>query len=261
MKRLSPLAALTAPVIVALLFTAVSGSIFGLRQPPSRLPVEAARADVTRGFIDITVRNNELYRMSAEAWYALIDPQTGGVVYTSETVAVPFLAPRTNIVVSVPIPDGYDPAAYRITAGAREIVAYLSRAAEPRMILEGGLLPSVSDMRIRAASLTPLDGGLYRVQANLQLLAERAGDYRYALSLIPMTETEEGDLVPGAEAFRSAFTPLTLMANEPRTESVTAQAALTPGRYTLALWIQIASGDGGYEHFEQVIYPRLLDVE
>lgn len=247
-------------IILVLLFTTARGSIFGLRQPPLRLPVEAARADVTRGFIDITVRNNELYRLNAETWYALIDPLTSAVAYTSEAATTPLIAPRANVVVSIPIPDGYDPAAYRVTAGAREVIAYLSGEIEPRMVVEGGLLTSSSSLRIQTAALTALGGGEYHIDARLEFVAETGGAYRYALSLIPMTETEQGDLAPGPEAYRSAFTALTLAVNDVHAEEFTARTRLAPGRYTLSLWIQRAA-EGGYEHFEQVTYPALLTAE
>lgn len=259
MKRLNPLIFSLALVGAVLLWTSVFGGVFDLRQPPVRVPLSVMRADVTLGYVDLTVRNHELYPMTVETWYALIDPATGAAVYTSPAQRVPVLAARTNTVVSLPIPPEYDAAAYRVTAGAREVIAYADQSA-PRLLIEGGLVASEDELSVQGVQILALGGGRYGVNAELAFAAQRDGDYRYAITLIPVTEAEDGELIPGDEAFRTPFAPLALTADAPTTRTVSGEAALAPGRYSLSLWLQAAFDDGSFEHYAQATYPRLIDV-
>ncbi len=260
MKRLFPMLLPIGLIAAVLLFTAAFGGIFDLRQPPFRIALEVVRTDAAFGYVDITVRNNELRHMTAEAWYALIDPLSGGIAYTSGQVTLALIAPRSDAVVSVPIPEGYTVGDYRIEAGVREVIAYVDQAIEPRLVLEGALLPTGSGIVIRSAELSPSNDGRFHVQAELQFVVETAAQYRYALSLIPVTESTSGDLQPGAEAYRSPFTLLTLAVDQPFEAVFEADTTLDPGQYTLSLWVQAASVGGGFEHFEQITFPRLLEV-
>jgi len=261
-KRYFSLITPLAIVAFVLIYTAIDGSVFDLRQPPPHVSVAILRADVVRPFIDITIRNNELRPMSAEVWYTLNDPATGAILLTSERVREVNVPARSNLVISVPLPDDALPegANIEVEPSVREIIAYLDQTPAPQLIFEGSLLPVGQGTQIISAGLEPLDAETYQLEAEIEFTGLNTGAYRYALSLIPISEDEQGNIIPGVEVYRSAFASLNVTQGTPFTETFAGEAALPPGDYTLSLWIQVASSGGGYEHFSQVTYARLLTV-
>jgi hypothetical protein len=249
---------LIAPVVVLLIavFTLARGSVFGIRQAPVLLPAEVSGVTEGDGYIEVTIRNNELRMMSVEVAVMLIDPATGATTYDAPLVIAHDLAPNTETVVRVPVPETVDAGAHEIDVSVSEWIAYAGEDAALDFARDAGqtALEDARDLLIQSARLESLGEGLYRLRADLVFDGARlteARGFRYSLTLTPV-----GD--ESALSYRSGFQTVALAPDERVEAAFVDRARLADGAYRLSLWAQIGSAEGGYEHYAQFTFAETL---
>ncbi|MBK8020517.1 MAG: hypothetical protein IPK19_03575 [Chloroflexi bacterium] len=255
---------LAALSFVALIASSTAiGPLMGARSVAFRPPVEVHSVEIGQSALTLTVKNNAQYRLRAEYGYALYDQQ-GTLLFEAAPLDGGTIEARQEMVYNVTFPTGVQPGDWKVSAWARERVAYLEQAvAEDSALEEPRAIVRRAPMSIEQVHVTPGSTNT-AIDVSLRLTGSTQVPItvRYALSIVRALENENGSITPVERVYLGDFVQLELVPEEARDVDARIETVLTPGQYAVTLWVQRQTDESGaFEHFAQFTYPELIAVD
>lgn len=247
---------------LALIIAAASGATgpwMGQRAVEARPAVAITEASLSDGQITLMLHSQASYPLQAEFGFALFDA-ANAKLFESEPIDAGQVRPGETRQAVFAYPPGVPAGDWRLTTWAREVVPYLEQGAATGALVESSAIVRRAPMSIERIAVTPppSPAGETAVTVNLRLSGRAASavQMRYALSLTRVSVEANGAFTPLARAYLSSFTTLTLVPGDERTIEEVLRLPLTPGTYTVTLWVQRETATPGeFEHFAQFTSP------